>query len=146
MKSFLFETTVRITYFLIWAIERVGAVAVFIPLWTTHKLKWLIATIGHAIMMNLDGERVDTVEQEAEMESEAKAVNDELSLLNTAAKLRDHALEHGEWTDYHTEAIQQIGDALLNHCEWDEEHVHTYLREIVESIEGLEYHIPDDEL
>ena len=146
MKSFLFETTVRITYFLIWAIERVGAVAVFIPLWTTHKLKWLVATIGHAIMMNLDGERVDTVEQEAEMESEAKAVNDELSLLNTAAKLRDHALEHGEWTDYHTEAIQQIGDALLNHCEWDEEHVHTYLREIVESIEGLEYHIPDDEL
>ena len=146
MKSFLFETTVRITYFLVWAIERVGAVAVFIPLWTTHKLKWLVATIGHAIMMNLDGERVDAGEQEAEMESEAKAVNDELSLLNTAAKLRDHALEHGEWTDYHTEAIQQIGDALLNHCEWDEEHVHTYLREIVESIEGLEYHIPDDEL
>ena len=145
MKSFLFESTVRVTYFLVWAIERVGAVAVFIPLWTTHKLKWLVATIGHAIMMNLDGQRVDAVEEEAQMESEAKAVNDELSLLTTAGKVRDHAAEHGEWTDYHTEAINQIGDALLNHCEWDEEHVHTYLREIVESIEGLEYGYSDDE-
>ena len=145
MKSFLFESTVRITYFLVWAIERLGAVAVFIPLWTTHKLKWLVATIGHAIMMNLDAERVDTVEAEAEMESEAKAVNDELSLLTTAGKVRDHAQETGDWTDYHTEAINQIGEALLNHCEWEEDAVHQYLRGVVESIEGLEYQIPDDE-
>ena len=145
MKSFLFETTVRITYFLVWAVERIGAVAVFIPLWTTHKSKWLVASIGHAIMMVLDGERVDAVEQEAEMESEAKAVNDELSLLTTAGKVRDHAQETGDWTDYHTEAINQIGDALLNHCEWEEEAVHQYLRGVVESIEGLEYQIPDDE-
>ena len=145
MKSFLFESTVRITYFLVWAIERLGAVAVFIPLWTTHKLKWLVATIGHAIMMNLDSERVDTVEAEAEMESEAKAVNDELSLLTTAGKVRDHAQETGDWTDYHTEAINQIGEALLNHCEWEEDAVHQYLRGVVESIEGLEYQIPDDE-
>ena len=65
MKSFLFESTVRVTYFLVWAIERIGAVAVFIPLWTTHKLKWLVASIGHAIMMTLDGPRVDEVEEEA---------------------------------------------------------------------------------
>ena len=32
MKSFLFESTVRVTYFLVWAIERVGAVVVFVPL------------------------------------------------------------------------------------------------------------------
>ena len=145
MKSLLFESTVRVTYFLVWAIERLGAVAVFIPLWVTHKLKWLVATIGHAIMMNLDAERVDTVEAEAEMESEAKAVNDELSLLTTAGKVRDHAQETGDWTDYHTEAINQIGEALLNHCEWEEEAVHQYLRGVVESIEGLEYQIPDDE-
>ena len=145
MKSFLFETTVRITYFLVWAIERLGAVAVFVPLWITHKLKWLVATIGHAIMMTLDSEKVDAVEQEAEMESEAKAVNDELSLLTTAGKVRDHAQETGDWTDYHTEAINQIGEALLNHCEWEEEAVHQYLRGVVESIEGLEYQIPDDE-
>lgn len=145
MKSFLFESTVRVTYFLVWAVERLGAVAVFIPLWTTHKLKWLVATIGHAIMMSLDAERVDTVEAEAEMESEAKAVNDELSLLTTAGKVRDHAQETGDWTDYHTEAINQIGEALLNHCEWEEEAVHQYLRGVVESIEGLEYQIPDDE-
>lgn len=145
MKSFLFESTIRITYFLVWAVERLGAVAVFIPLWTTHKLKWLVATIGYAIMMNLDAQRVDTVEEEAEMESEAKAVNDELSLLTTAGKVRDHAKETGDWTDYHTEAINQIGEALLNHCEWEEDAVHQYLRGVVESIEGLEYQIPDDE-
>ena len=145
MKSFLFESTVRVTYFLVWAIERVGAVAVFIPLWTTHKLKWLVASIGHALMMTLDGAKVDAVEEEAQMESEAKAVNDELSLLTTAGKVRDHAAEHGEWTDYHTEAINQIGEALLNHCEWEEDAVHQYLRSVVESIEGLEYGVSDDE-
>ena len=145
MKSFLFESTVRVTYFLVWAIERIGAVAVFIPLWTTHKLKWLVASIGHALMMTLDGAKVDAVEEEAQMESEAKAVNDELSLLTTAGKVRDHAAEHGEWTDYHTEAINQIGEALLNHCEWEEDAVHQYLRSVVESIEGLEYGVSDDE-
>ena len=145
MKSFLFESTVRVTYFLVWAIERVGAVVVFVPLWTTHKLKWLVANIGHAIMMTLDGPRVDEVEEQAVMESEAKAVNDELSLLTTAGKIRDHAQEHGDWTDYHTEALNQIGEALLNECGWEEGAVHQYLRQVVESIEGLEYGVSDDE-
>lgn len=148
MKSFLFEATVRITYFLVWLVERVGAVAVFIPLWITQKLKWLVATIGHALMMALDSERVEGIEQDgmaADDETETKAIHDELSLLTTATKVRDHAEELGDWTESHTEALNAIGDALLNHCYWEEENVHQYLRGVVESIEGLEYHLPDDE-
>ena len=96
-------------------------------------------------MMTLDGPRVDEVEEQAVMESEAKAVNDELSLLTTAGKIRDHAQEHGDWTEYHTEALNQIGEALLNECGWEENAVHQYLRQVVESIEGLEYGVSDDE-
>jgi hypothetical protein len=148
MKSFLFEATVRVTYFLVWLIERVGAVVVFLPLWTTHKLKWLVATIGHGLMGLIDGERLSEIEEEemeADEESETKAIHDELSLLVTAGKVRDHASELGDWTESHTQALNAIGDALLNQCYWEEDDVHQYLRSVVESIDGLEYHLPDED-
>ena len=63
----------------------------------------------------------------------------ELKLLNSASQVRDHAKETGDWTDNHTEAIMAIGNALIAELNWEEDHVHQYLREVVESIDGLEY-------
>ena len=53
--------------------------------------------------------------------------------------MRDHAKDMGDWTEQHSDALEAVGNALLNECDWEEESVHQYLKQIVESIEGLEY-------
>lgn len=63
----------------------------------------------------------------------------ELELLSNASQLKKDALQNGEWTNDHTQAIQAIGNALINQCGWDEDHVHQYLREVVEEGTGLTY-------
>ena len=144
MRSFFFETSVKLTYSLIWIVERVGAVFIAVPLWTTQNLKSLIANVGMFFIEKLGADEVKEAEQYAIEVEEAKGYNTELKLLAAAGKVRDHAEELGDWTDDHTEAINSVGEALLNACEWEEDAVHQYLRSIVESIEGLEYQIPED--
>ena len=63
----------------------------------------------------------------------------ELKLLASAQQVRDHAKETGDWTGQHTDALNALGDALINETGWEEESVHVYLKELVESIDGLEY-------
>ena len=65
----------------------------------------------------------------------------ELKLLASASQVRDHAKSMGDWTDHHSDAIEAIGEALVGELGWEEDHVHQYLREIVESIDGLEYDV-----
>jgi predicted transcriptional regulator len=65
----------------------------------------------------------------------------ELKLLTGASQVRDHAREMGDWTEQHSDAIEAIGEALVGELGWEEGHVHQYLREIVESIDGLEYDV-----
>lgn len=100
--------------------------------------------IGHgfyAVVKFADRERIEAAEQLVEL----KAQNIELKLLASASKVRDHAVETDDWTDHHTQAIEAIGDALLNECNWEEEHIHNYLREIVQSVDGLTYELFDDD-
>ena len=106
----------------------------------------IFAALSLWIMRGLDSEAMDRYEQEMEMiealqsgPSEATVQNTELKLLDAGYKIRNHAQETGDWTDTHTEALQAIGDALLNECSWPEPKVHAKLKEIVESIEGLSY-------
>ena len=63
----------------------------------------------------------------------------ELGLLQSSYKVRDHARETGDWTDHHTEAIEAIGTALLLDIGWEEEAVENHMREVVESIDGLQF-------
>jgi hypothetical protein len=70
---------------------------------------------------------------------EAKQMSLELKLLNALSQVRDHAKDMGDWTEQHSDALEAVGNALLNECDWEEESVHQYLKQIVESIEGLEY-------
>ena len=75
---------------------------------------------------------------EPEAQTETARMNIELKLLEAAYKVRNHA-QASDWSDEHTQALEAVGDALLNECGWEEERVHDKLREIVESIEGLQY-------
>lgn len=63
----------------------------------------------------------------------------ELSLLASAQQVRDHAQTNDDWTEGHTDAINAIGDALIGEAGWEEDDVHVYLKDVVESIDGLQY-------
>ena len=107
----------------------------------------ILSGTGLFLMRTIDSKRLDiysnilaSTEQEEEgVMSELETQNIELRLLASASQVRDHAKESGEWTNRHTEAIEAIADALVFETGWEEDSVHQYMREVVESIDGLEY-------
>ena len=107
----------------------------------------ILSGTGLFLMRAIDSKRLDiysnilaSTEQEEEgVMSELETQNIELRLLASASQVRDHAKELGEWTNRHTEAIEAIADALVFETGWEEDSVHQYMREVVESIDGLEY-------
>ena len=74
-----------------------------------------------------------------EQRHEAEMISIELKLLAAAHQVRDHAQAIDDWTDNHSEALSAVGSALLAECGWDDESVHQFMKDVVESIEGLEY-------
>lgn len=82
---------------------------------------------------------------EAEQAIELQAQSMELQLLSKASELKDNAIAIGDWTEHHTIALNAIGKALLEDCQWDEVHVHAYLKDVVESVPGLFYQAGEDD-
>ena len=118
--------------------------------WTIMIFQWIGLTgstaagkLGYALMARIDRQKLSMYEGllQPEGPSELEAQNLELKLLASAAQVRDHAQNTGDWTDTHSDAISAIGEALLGEIGWQEDSVHQYLREIVESIDGLEYDV-----
>ena len=103
----------------------------------------LVGNVGYFFMNLIDSKKVRLYEQmmdiDEESASELASQAMELRLLASANQVRDHARETDDWTDRHTEALNAIGDALMVEAGWQEESVHQYLKDLVESIEGLEY-------
>ena len=135
MKNSLFQALSYATYAGIWLCDKVGGIVVTIIAYAFGWTRWLIANIGQFLMQKL------TPEQWAEVQGQLELSNQqtELELLATAGQLKEHAEELGEWTDSHTEALEAVGQALLNECNWEEESVHGWMRRLVESIPGLSY-------
>lgn len=109
-------------------------------------IRGFFAAISIWVMNALDPETMAEYERSQELAtllfsspSETSIQNTELKLLDAGYKVRNHAKDADSWTDDHSRALEAIGDALLNECGWEEERVHDKLREIVESIDGLEY-------
>ena len=65
-------------------------------------------------------------------------------MIKKASELKDHAIQVGDWTEHHTMALNAIGKALLEQCQWEEVHVHAYLKNVVESVPGLYYQAGDE--
>lgn len=129
MRKFLFEFVARVFASLILATQ-----------WLGGRLCTLYGHVGYFLMSKIDSKRLAVQEKlnDPQAAEELKQQDLELKLLSSAGKVRDHAKEN-DWTDHHTEAINAIGDALVVQAGWAEEHVHAYLKGIVESIDGLEY-------
>lgn len=83
--------------------------------------------------------------RETEEKMELKKQGVELSLLDSITKVRDDALANNVWTDGHTEAVNSAGSALVKECDWEIDAVNAYIKEVVESIDGLECTFGDDD-
>ena len=140
MKNFLFETTTRFTYALIWFSDRFFAFPVALLVWLQQTARVSVANVGYFFMKRIDETRCKVAEAESEADPiELKTQSMELKLLESSYKVRDHAQETGDWTDHHTEAIEAIGNALLLDIGWDEQSVEQHMKSVVESIDGLEF-------
>lgn len=135
MKVFLFKVLSSTTFALIWATDKIAYGFAWVIGFTAGSTKWAIANTGKILMKTLTPEQFAEVESKLELEAQQT----ELELLATVSELKEHAVEQGAWTDDHTEALNAIGNALLNECAWDEQHIHDYMRRVVESVPGLEY-------
>lgn len=141
MKKQLFHVVPAVTYASIWFSDRVFSFVIQVLAWLSGVVRFLIANLGVALMKLVDNEEYEAIQAKIQLETQQA----ELDLLASVSKLKEHAMEIGDWTEEHTEALNAIGNALLNECSWDEEHVHRYLREVVESIPGLHYETDEDE-
>jgi len=140
MKNFLFQTTTRFTYALIWFSDRFFAFPVAILVWLQQTARFSVANVGYFFMRRIDENRCKAIETESDTNPEELALQaTELNLVQSSYKVRDHARELGDWTDHHTEAIEAIGNALLLDIGWDEDSVQHHMKTVVESIEGLEF-------
>ncbi len=131
MRKLLFDLVAKITATIIVSVQ-------FLSSSTTL----VVGVVGHFFMRLVDSKRLKTYEALLEPEQdtgELKQQGLELKLLAAAQQVRDHAKDQDDWTDHHTDALNAIGEALIVELDWEEDNVHTYLRELVESIDGLEY-------
>jgi hypothetical protein len=144
MKQELFVVTVRATEMFIkisdWIFGLIAAVPVNLGLLS----RGFFAQVGYRILILLDKEQVDRsngILPEGEQELHRQQV--ELQLLSAASMVRDNYLETGEWTEQHTEALEALSNQLLNECDWEEEHIHQYMRSVVEAGTDLNYGIDE---
>jgi hypothetical protein len=131
MRGFLFVAVTRLFAFQIAAVQ-----------WVSNLLLSVLGNVGYFFMKLVDSERLGVYNAVLDSEgkpNELEQQNMELRLLASASQVRDHAKETDDWTDRHTEALNAIGDALIVEAGWEEDSVHRYLKELVESIDGLEY-------
>jgi hypothetical protein len=140
MKKTLFHIISWSTYALVVASDKGAAALTWVIAWSSAISRWLIASGGQILMQKFTPEQWEEVRAQIQLESQQT----ELELLSSVSKLKEHAIETGNWTNDHTDALTAVGNALLNDCDWDEEHVHQYLKEVVESVPGLKYSTPED--
>ena len=132
--------------FLANALSTVGVLAINFCDWT-YPMFLRLLNLTHVVARSTSANiiyflvnKVDpTAIKEAEDNLQLKSQQIELELLASASKVRDDAVANGDWTDDHTEALNAVGNALIGSCNWDEDHVHSYLKGVVESVEGLTY-------
>lgn len=98
-------------------------------------ITWLVANIVRILLTIIDPQRM----KHAESVLEQAPINNELEILATVNKIKEEALQRRRWTDDHTSALNQLGYRLYHECEWSEASIHAYMKDVVESIPGLQY-------
>jgi hypothetical protein len=103
-------------------------------------LKKAVGFIFYRLIQLINKEKIAAMEQKIELYSQQQ----EISLLMKAVEVRDDGAEQG-WSPEHTMAINEIYQALVFECNWEEKHAHDYMKRVVEKINGLTYRVSDEE-
>jgi hypothetical protein len=114
------------------ALKIVGSVSIGAIRFTASIFKWILWLI--------DKDRVHHAEQVIEQED----LSNELDILVHVTKVKEDALSRGAWTNAHSLTLNELSQKLYDDCEWSKDMIHSYMREIVESIPGLAY-VPGDD-
>lgn len=104
--------------------------------------KALVSVFNIKILRFIHAESFEEAEEQIlqmQQAQEAQMASIELQLLASAQKVRDHAKTYDDWTDQHSDALESVGQALVDSCGWDPESVDQYMREVVEPIDGIEW-------
>lgn len=139
MKNFLYNAIAQVSAFQLLVLDWIHSKVLFTHVYVYGAIRVAIASVGYFLLNLIDKKQTAAAEEQVEHSQELKLQQLELRLLVAASQVRDHAEASDDWTDDHTEAISAIGDSLLNELGWEEESIHQYLREVVESIDGLNY-------
>lgn len=139
MRTFLCNLVAHVSMRIVLLIDWLHSRFLFVHVLLYGLVRVGFASVGYFLMRLLDGKRTYLAEQIVTEGDSMKKQQLELKLLTAASQVRDHAKELGDWTEHHTQAINAIGNALLNELDWDEDHIHQYMKEIVESFDGLSY-------
>ena len=132
--------------FLFSAVAQTIGIQILVITFLSDTARRILGSVGYFLMNIIEPTLLKTYTSVLEQQDEGNELETqqlELRLLTSAAQVRDHAKETGDWTDHHSEAISAIGEALVSQLAWEEDSVHQYLREIVESIDGLEYSVEE---
>ena len=139
MKNFLYNAIAQVSARQILALDWIHSKFLFVHVFLYGLVRVAMASVGYFLLNLIDKKKTVAAEELVENAQELKLQQLELRLLAAASQVRDHAEETDDWTEQHTEAIAAIGDTLLNELGWEEDNIHRYLREVVESIDGLTY-------
>jgi hypothetical protein len=102
--------------------------------------KKAVGLIFYKLIQLINKEKIAAMEQKVELYSQQQ----EITLLMKAIEVRDDGAEQG-WSPGHTMAINEICQALVLDCNWEEKHAHDYMKRVVEKVNGLTYRISDEE-
>lgn len=139
IKDFLFDITAKLGFFLISANQKIGQVFAYIIGVLSGASTYVIAKTFALLLKLIDSKRY----LHASQASEQADISSELDILQQISSVKENALEMSTWTPEHTIMIQTLGSRLYSECQWSENNVHQYLRDVVESIPGLSYATSD---
>lgn len=141
MKTTLFDLTSNLMDGILGAVQWLINLSLSIQVVIGNKLLVVLATIFKVILWLIDRGRV----RHAELVMSQQCLSSELEILMAASKIKEDALSRKKWTTSHSEAITQLSQQLYDNCNWDEDKIHGYMRNIVESIPGLTYVVGNEE-
>jgi len=107
----------------------------------SYAIKFTVDIFFKGVLLIIDRERVSHIDATTDQETFSK----ELEVLSQVSKVKQDALDNDNWNDSHTSAINYLSNVLYSECGWNESSIHVYMREVVESVPGLEYNPEYDE-
>jgi hypothetical protein len=147
MQKKLFKFVSNASVFSLKVLDNIFALQQKIVNFIYQVTRAVFGKIGYSAMKAVDAKKVKLYENMIDSMGKSnvslKNQQTELKLLGSAVTIRDHAMKTGDWTDHHSEALQAIGNNLQNEFKWEEDAIHQYFKEVVETIPGLDYGADD---